>query len=78
MKNLDIFEEKNKQIENNKAKLRQWNSKQLRKIKNLGKKDVDVKVTSDRKGLVEGLNRYFKLILEELEEVEKENVDDDQ
>ena len=54
-------------IESNKAKMRSWIVKQLRKIKNLTKKDMELKIEGGDKGLVEGFKRYFEMISAQLE-----------
>ena len=67
MKGLEIYDEKKKMIESNKAKMRSWIVKQLRKIKNLTKKDMELKIEGGDKGLVEGFKRYFEMISAQLE-----------
>ncbi len=59
LKDLDIFDQKKKMIETKKAKMRSWIIKQLRKVKNVAKKDLEFKIEAGDKGLVDAVKKYF-------------------
>ena len=61
-------------IETNKAKMRSWIIKQLRKVKNVAKKDLEFKIEVGDKGLVDAVRKYFEILVEQLEAAQKQNI----
>lgn len=56
--------------------MRSWIIKQLRKVKNVVKKDLEFKIEVGDKGLVDAVKKYFEILLEQLEAAQKENIND--
>lgn len=46
--------------------MRSWIAKQVRKIKNVTKKEIELKIDGGNKGLVEAMGKYFEILTEQL------------